>query len=118
MMKHACLALFAIVAIAGCKSKEERAVDLMEQYAKVLEDNQGDCDKAGKAALEFTKAHDADFKELSASKLEGEDKKKFEEKYKARMEKMMGTTIAVASKCATNESFQKDMTEASKAMGH
>lgn len=117
MKKHVCLALLAIAALAGCKSKEERAVDMIEEYAKVLDDNASDCDKAGKAALDFAKAHESDFKEISAApKPEGDDKKKFEEKYKDRMEKAMGKTIAVATKCATNEGFQKNMTEASKMM--
>jgi uncharacterized lipoprotein NlpE involved in copper resistance len=117
MKKPVVLALFATLALAGCKSKEERAVDLFEEYAKVLDDNQADCEKAGKAAVDFAKAHESDFKDLSASKLEGDDKKKFEEKYKDRMTKAMDKTFAVAAKCATNDSFSKAMQDAGKIMG-
>lgn len=117
MKKLVCLALVGVAALSGCKSKEEKAVDLVEEYAKILDDNASDCDKAGKAALDFAKAHESDFKELSsAPKPEGDDKKKFEEKYKDRMMKAMEKTMGVATKCATNDGFQKNMQEASKLM--
>lgn len=108
-------ALALSLSTVGCKSKEEQAVDLMEDMASVLEKNKDDCGKAGEAMEKWSKDNSGKLKDLKESTKgqSKEDEKKMMEKYKDRMEKVMATVLAVSLKCMDNEKFKKSM-ESSK----
>jgi hypothetical protein len=111
------LVALSLTAVFACQSKstESRAVELAEGYAKALDENSADCDKAAKASLDYAKAHEADFKALAAAEKtsSSDDKQEFERKYKDRMVNAMQKTAAVANKCASSPAFTQSLHDAS-----
>jgi dsDNA-specific endonuclease/ATPase MutS2 len=115
MKKLMLVGVLAALSVVGCKSKEEQAIEKMEELSSELEKTKDNCDKAAEVMEKFYKDNKELLKSLEGSdkQMSAEDKKKFEEKYGERMKKSMGTLLGVGLSCASNEKYQKAM-EAAK----
>lgn len=108
MKKLMLVGVLAALSVVGCKSKEEQAIEKMEELSSELEKTKDNCDKAAEVMEKFYKDNKELLKSLEGEKqMSAEDKKKFEEKYGERMKKSMGTLLGVGLACASNEKFQK-----------
>lgn len=94
---------------ASCKPDGEEAVELMESLGAVLDKNKDDCNAAADAVEKWNKENGERMRDLKANKPSKEEEKKLEEKYKARLEKVMSSMISVTMKCIDNERFKKAM---------
>jgi len=101
--------------LAGCKKSPEQLAEefikLFEQVADTVDKNKGDCKKMASevsALLEKSKKLIEEAKAMKG-KMKPEDNKKFEEKFKPRMQAAMKKMMPAMMKCATNKDFQQAM---------
>ena len=96
------VALSAAVA-PGYKADEERTVELVEEMATLFEEHQADCDRLGAEFDAFATANAARFADLKQlGRLEGEERKRFDAKYGARLEAAMRKLMDGATACMAN----------------
>ncbi len=100
------------LALTGCKSDEERLIELEEEKATAYEKAGDNCDDIAKAAEEFKKKHGSEHKELMEKlkkKYEGkkDEADKAMEKYKERADKSKKIIIGTVFKCANHDGFGK-----------
>jgi hypothetical protein len=104
----------AACVVAGCKSDEDRLVELTIEKAEAVEKAGDDCTKMGEALEGFNKSHGKEYRELrdkTKDKYKGEEGKKKEEelkqKYGDKLEKAKKTMISAAFKCHDNAAWSK-----------
>ena len=110
-------ALAALLFVAGCakKTPEEKLVDMVEGYAKILTSNENDCSKAGKEIDAYIDKNKAEFtlafNDLMTQAKEDKDgklDKKMEEleaKYKDKFNK--DKIEEISKKCESDPDFKK-----------
>lgn len=87
----------------GCKPDEERTVELVEEMATLFARHQADCDRLGAEFDAFASDNAARFADLKRlGRLEGEERKRFDAKYGARLEAAMQKLMDGASACMAN----------------
>ncbi len=95
--------LACAVALAGCKSDEERSVELVEEMASLFVQHKADCDVLGTEFESFAAGNALRFDGLKKlGRLEGEQRKTFDAKYGARLEKAMHKLMDGATACMAN----------------
>lgn len=93
----------AALTVAGCKTDEERTVELVEEMAALFARHQGDCDRLGTEFDGFATANTARFADLKRlGRLEGEERKRFDAKYGPRLEAAMRKLMDGATACMAN----------------
>ena len=98
--------------MTGCKGDPaEQSVKLMEQMAEVMDKNKDNCDKMGDELAKFMTDNGKKIEELKKS---GEGKSKEEQKemmkkYEDRMKTVMGKVMGAGMACKDNQKVQDAM---------
>ncbi len=103
----------APLALAGCKSDEEKVVSYMEEMADIMDKNKDDCDKMAGELQKWQETKGKELKELEKKMKDKKDDKEaaeaFKKKYGDRMEAATKKMMSGGLKCMTNEKVMKAM---------
>jgi hypothetical protein len=96
----------ALLLLGGCESREEKAVDLVEQIAKVFSTHGDDCDELAKQLDRALDGEEDALRALGESDATEGGRKRIGP-YRKRIDRAVGTIVDHAAKCGSDPRVAK-----------